>query len=201
LSLNQKIVAFLGVIVVVTLGVGASIGYGISSVKTTTQTETVTDTTSVMIIQQVTTTSIATRPYPPYITISGTIRTEYYMPLSVDFRVCYYENLTGILGSAYCKGPDYPDQITGLKSWNETGDLHIATTPYFNGTYSVRVPNNATYDIYLILRDPPQLNSTSSFETDAIRLPVYSASPNLSNYQIGCGFYGPQNIAYYLCVN
>jgi uncharacterized membrane protein (UPF0136 family) len=201
-SLNLKNVALISLIAVVALGIGASIGINLSSVRTTTQIQTVTDTSNVVVVQQVTTTSTATRPFPPFVTITGILTTEYYLPLSVDFRICYYGNLSGILGSGFCNSVDYPVQVSDLKNWNETGDLHITTTTqYFNGTYSVRVPNNATYDIYLELRVPGQSNSTSDFATDAIRLPVFSASTNISNYQIGCGFFGPEDINYYVCVD
>ena len=182
---------------IISLLIGLFVGFGISSGRIATETETITETSSVVVLQRITTTSTTTQPFPSLVTINGTILTEYYIPLTMDFRVCFYGNLTGILGSAFCAGKNFPVSIADLKNFTGTETLRNVTAyTEYNGTYSVTVPNNATYDIYLELRDPSS-NSTSNFEVDAIRLPVYSASPNLTNYRIGCGFFGPVNLNFF----
>jgi hypothetical protein len=195
-----QVVALVTVIAVIALALGTTIGYSISSGKTTTQIQSVTDTSSVIINQSVTTTRVASISSPKIITVSGTVGTESYVPVEISFRVCYYGNLTGILGSAFCGNQNYSSPISNIENWTTNNALGASNAPEFNGTYSVQVPNNFTYDIYLIIRNPNQTNSPSNYEKiDALRLPVYSVSPNISNYQIGCGWF-VSFIAYY-CVD
>ncbi len=137
---------------------------------------------------------------PKIITVSGTVRAESYVPVEISFRVCYYGNLTGILGSAFCGNQNYSSPISNIENWTAKSTLDVSSAQEFNGTYTVQVPNNFTYDIYLIIRNPNQTNSPSNYEKlDAVRLPVYSVSPNISNYQIGCGWF--VSITEYYCVD
>lgn len=197
---SRQVVALVIVIAILALALGTTIGYSISSGKTTTLTQSVTDQSSVVIIQSVTTTRITSMSSPKIITVSGTVRTESYVPVEISFRVCYYGNLSGILGSAFCGNQNYSSPISDIENWTTNNALGASNAQEFNGTYSVQVPNNSTYDIYLIIRNPNQTNSPSNYEKrDAVRLPVYSVSPNISNYQIGCGWF--VSITAYYCVD
>ncbi len=197
---TKNVIIFIAITAIIALALGTTVGYNISSGKTMTLTQSVTDSSTVVVIQSVTTTSITTMSPPKIITINGTVETEFYEPVEVAFRVCYYGNLSGILGSEFCGNQNYSSPVTNIVSWNNTGTLPPASgNQYFNGTYSVRVPNNSTYDLYLAIRVPTQANSTSNYDkVDVIRLPIYSASPNITNYRIGCTYEGVAN-SYYAC--
>ena len=71
-----------------------------------------------------------------------------------------------------------------------------AYTTMFNGTYSIQIPNNATYDIYLVITDPHETPITYE-KVDVVRLPVYSDVQNISNYNVGCLYEGAGNSFYY----
>jgi hypothetical protein len=200
--LNPRVTVISATLIAISmLALGSVIGYNTALGKTTTQTQTVTDTSSVVIIQAVTTTRIISMSSPKIITVSGTVRTDAYVPVEISFRVCYYGNLSGILGSAFCGNQNYSSPISNVENWTLKSTLPITRNALeFNGTYTVQVPNNFTYDISLTIRSPNQTNSPSNYEKlDVLRLPVYSVSPNISNYQIGCG-YTAGNYFYY-CVD
>jgi hypothetical protein len=189
-------------VAVISLALGTTLGYSMSSGKSsvTTETQTVTDSASIVVIRSTTVTSVSSLHDPSLVAINGTIETGFYMPVEVSFRLCYYGNLTGILGSTYCGNANYSSPVTNISTWNVTSNFAGPTVQVFNGTYSLEVPNNSTYDVYLVIRDPSQANLTSNYEkVDVVRLPVYSASPNISNYKIGCGYEGAGN-SFYWCV-
>ena len=194
----RQVIAFT-VIAVIALLVGTALGYSVSSGKTTTLRQSVTDTTSAMIFQSTTVTSISTISLPKFVTINGTVETQFYMPVEVAFRVCYYGNLSGILGSEFCGNQNYTSPVTNIKSWNISANFAGTSTTMFNGTYSVQIPNNATYDVYLVITDPHETPITYE-KVDVVRLPVYSDVQNISNYDIGCLYEGAGNSFYY-CIS
>jgi len=190
---TTHVIAAIITVAVIALALGATLSYDLLERSTITITQTA---TSSITIVQPTVTAVTVRSYPNTIVVSGSVETESFEPVEVAFRVCYYGNLSGILGSAFCGDKNYSSLVTNIKSRNVSSNFGGPTTPNFNGTYSVQVPNNSTYDVYLVITDPNETPITYE-KVDVVRLPVYSDIQNISNYDLGCGYEGAGNSFYY----
>jgi len=191
----KQVTAIIIASVVLALAVGVTIGYSFSSRASTTSTETVESASTVVVVQPSMTT-VTVKSYPDTVVVNGTVETQSFEPVEVAFRVCYYGNLSGILGSEFCGNKNYSSPVVNIRSWNISINFGGPQMPYFNGTYSIQLPNNATYDVYLVITDPHE--TPIAYEKfDVVRLPVYSDVQNISNYDIGCLYEGAGNSFYY----
>jgi len=183
-------------VAIIALALGATVSYDAFKPSIITATQTVTATSSVIVIQPAVTT-VTMKSDPNTVVLSGWVETESFEPVEVAFRVCYYGNLSGILGSAFCGNKNYSSPVSNIRSWNVSSDLAGgAWATNYNGIYSVQVPNNSTYDVYLVITDPNE-TPIAYEKVDVVRLPVYSDTQNISNYDLGCEYEGAGNSFYY----
>jgi hypothetical protein len=173
-------ILLISVIVSATVG-GVIVYYGAGShfVTTVTQTDTV---TSYNTIVQVVTATPA-NDAPSMVTIDGTILSELNYPIAIDFCKFLSEPLSdnasvlAQLNGAYCGA--YSASVT-----NQTTENFGQNISYYEGEYSVNLPNNATYLLQVRLLES---QSGPKFEEQAGWLPLnYTSSSRISDYGINC---------------
>lgn len=150
-------------------------------------TETVTITSVNTIIRLVTTTSSPSIP-PPFVIVNGTVSSEVNYPVEIDFctltnEVISPQNLA--VGGISISGVNCSAYSSQVEVTNETEqNIGNENVTYFGGTYSARVPNNATYLLEVRLH----FSTTGpSFEEQAGWLPLnYTVSPQITGYGVDC---------------
>jgi len=184
---SSTILSLVGVSVCMLI-IGAAIGSVILRPSTSVSTKTVTATSQNTVVEIVT--RVSTLSAPAKITVNGTVDSEYYYPYYVI--ACYRgksidvvnstETVTGI-GIACGTYTAYVQNITHMV---ETSDGSNQTYNYYQGSFSIVLPNNASYLFQVNLRN---LSYGTSFDQDVGLLPLnYTISAQISDYNIFCYF-------------
>ena len=152
-------------------------------VSTTTVFKTRNFTTTIAVVQVVTSkatvTSVSYDPLiPSYTQINGTVESQTYLPIDIYFEHC--------LPEAFVECNSYSSNITLVT--NSTRLFGNETYSFFTGVYSVVLPNNSTYGVSVRLADGS--NSNGTYLTALAVLPLYAITPLVGNYNIDCYFPG-----------
>jgi hypothetical protein len=160
--------------------------YGSSVLPPTVIVNTTTVTSIATVIQLVT--SISTRPSDPsLVTLNGTVQSAGDLPVAVDFCSLTRQSLINVDNTSV------GNEITGISCGAYSSPVRVTnktleTSGYGNytnflGTYSTKLPNNATYLLQVRL----MLASGANFEEEAGWLPLnYTTSSHIIDFGIVC---------------
>ena len=182
---SSTILAIVGISVCM-LVIGAAIDSAISSRASTVSTKTVTATSQNTIVEIVT--RVSTLAPPPKIMINGTVDSEFFYPVDVNFcnraKSISIVNATETLTGTVVTCGNYSAFVQNIAHITETFGGSNKTYNLYYGSYSIALPNNDTYISQVNLHD---LSKTTSFDQSVGWLPLnYTVSAKISNYDIFC---------------
>jgi hypothetical protein len=175
------------VVITSTVGGGVVVYYDFGSHTSDMTTQTVTVTSLNTIVRLVT--SVSSQDAAPVaVQLNGTVESEGNYPIAVEFcsltrQILQHRNSTSLqneISGISCGSYSAPIQVTNqtqerFGSFNQT---------YFFGTYSAKLPNNATYLLQVRLL---QSSAGPGFEEEAGWLPLnYTSSSRILGYGIAC---------------
>lgn len=181
---SSTIFALVGISVCMLI-IGTTLG-SITSRTPSNSTKTVTITSQNTVVEIVT--RVSTVSAPSKIAINGTVDSEYYYPVDVDFCVLQNEltvvNATETTSGIVTTCGLYSAPVQNISHSTETFGGSNQTFDYYHGTYSFVLPNNETYFILMNLHN---LSSLSYSQQDVGWLPLnYTSSAEIVNFDISC---------------
>jgi hypothetical protein len=149
-------------------------------------TDTITLTSVNTVVQIITRTPVQNVPSTTII-LNGTVESEKNYPVAVDF--CSYTTQNFFRGN----GSVEEAPVSGISCGSYSSPVHITNQTlerigsdnitFFLGTYSAKLPNNATYLLQVRL----QSSAGPGFEEEAGWLPLnYTSSHQISGYGVSC---------------
>lgn len=164
------LVSLCGILAIFSLLVGTQLAYHFGQVRTTTTAQNLTFTT--------TTTSQYTevQANPQLVRITGTVSTDNYAPQELQFE----NKLCGPLNIPP------PNCIVNATIPSVSGSVSNGTADW-SGGYSVNVPNNQNYGVYLVLdTENNTVYGSQEILLYAGYLPLNSSSVSISDFDIQC---------------